>query len=225
MASPMPPRLLSVIAEILMPGRRQDSAIAKFLGTCVKFFSLSDSTTNHQVQSGQCLRMSLIRDRTVSTVRRLPSKSRSLRFGCEAHSLTDVMERRPMTSPTNNDNGNKIIYWHRELPPFEAEAMGEHTVEATSSHVLGSLSHRDEQWARCHDELMAQTRDRLYKEVARLGGDYAHVLQELIDTRHNEATGEAWLHGRFTYMLFRRPTGGDRATSSSSPKDSARPPA
>jgi hypothetical protein len=150
--------------------------------------------------------MSLICDRTVATVRRLPSKSRNLRFGCEAHSLTDVMERRPMTSPTNNDNGNKIIYWHRELPPFEAEAMGEHTVEATSSHVLGSLSHRDEQWARCHEELMAQTRDRLYKEVARLGGDYAHVLQELIDTRHNEATGETWLHGQFTYMLFRRPT-------------------
>jgi hypothetical protein len=111
-----------------------------------------------------------------------------------------------MTSPGKNDNGNKIIYWHRELPPFEAEAMGEHTVEATSSHVFGSLSHRDEQWARCHDELMAQTRDRLHQEVARLGGDYAHVLQELVDPRHDEATGEAWLHGRFTYMLFRRPT-------------------
>jgi hypothetical protein len=107
------------------------------------------------------------------------------------------MEHRPMT-PSRNDNGNKIIYWHRELPPFEAEAMGEHTVEATSSHVLGSLSHRDEQWAWCHDELMAQTRDRLCQEVARFGGDYAHVLQDLIDTRHNEATGEAWLHGRFT---------------------------
>jgi hypothetical protein len=167
--------------------------------------------------------MFLIRDRTVSTVRRLPSKRRSLRFGCEAHLLTDVMERRPMTSPTKNDNGNKTLYWHRELPPFEAEGMGEHTVEATSSHVLGSLSHRDEQWARCHDELMAQTRDRLYQEVARLGGDYAHVLQELIDIRHNDATGEAWLHGRFTYMLFRRPTK-DRDRARLGP-DRERPPA
>jgi hypothetical protein len=167
--------------------------------------------------------MSLTRDRTVSTVRRLPSKSRSVRFGCEAHSLTDVMERRPMTSPTNN--GNKIIYWHREMPPFEAEGMGEHTVEATSSHVLGSLSHRDEQWARCHDELMAQTRDRLGQEVARLGGDYAHVLQELIDTKHNDAIGEAWLHGRFTYMLFRRPRGGDRARLSPLGPDGAGSPA
>ena len=109
-----------------------------------------------------------------------------------------------MTSP-GSESGSGIIYWHRELPPVEAQAMGEHTVEATSGHMLGSLSHRDEQWTRCHDELMASTRQRLCQEVARLGGDYAHVLQELIDTRHNEATGEAWLHGRFTYMLFRVP--------------------
>jgi hypothetical protein len=29
------------------------------------------------------------------------------------------------------------------------------------------------------------------------------VLDESIDTRHNAATGEAWLQGRFTYMLYR----------------------
>src|SRR5262245_34802961 len=113
-----------------------------------------------------------------------------------------------MTSPSGNHNGNKIIYWHRDLPPLEAEAMGEHTLEATSNHVLGTLSHRDEQWNRCHNDLMTRTCDRLRQEVARLGGNYAHVLQELIDTRHNEATGEAWLHGQFTYMLFRRPPDG-----------------
>jgi hypothetical protein len=31
--------------------------------------------------------------------------------------------------------GSKVIYWHRELPPFDAEAMGEHVVEAASGRV------------------------------------------------------------------------------------------
>jgi hypothetical protein len=39
----------------------------------------------------------------------------------------------------------------------------------------------------------------------RLGGHYAHVLDESIDSRHDGVTSEAWLHGRFTYMLYRRP--------------------
>src|SRR5262245_11157028 len=111
-----------------------------------------------------------------------------------------------MTSLGRNDNGHKVIYWHRELPPFDAEAMGEPIVEATSCHVFGTLSHRDERWHRCHDDLMAQIRDRLQEEGAGLRGNFAEVLRESIDTRHNAATGEAWLHGRFTYMLFRRPT-------------------
>jgi hypothetical protein len=41
--------------------------------------------------------------------------------------------------------------------------------------------------------------------VTRLGGHYAHVLDESIDARRNDALGEAWLYGRFTYMLYRRP--------------------
>lgn len=83
--------------------------------------------------------------------------------------------------------------------------MGEHTVEATSGRVPGTLVHRDELWDRCHDELMAQTRARLEQEVTRLGGHYAHVLNESIESRHEEASGEGWLHGRFTYMLYRLP--------------------
>jgi len=39
---------------------------------------------------------------------------------------------------------SKVIYWHRELPPFHAEAMGEHIVEAASNRVLGTLVNRDE---------------------------------------------------------------------------------
>jgi hypothetical protein len=100
---------------------------------------------------------------------------------------------------------SKIVYWHRELPPVEAELMADHTVEATSSRVAGTISHRDELWNRCYRELMSNAEDRLIQEVARLGGDYAHVRDEAIDSKHDEATGQAWLHGRFGYMLFRRP--------------------
>ena len=106
-------------------------------------------------------------------------------------------------SPT--ENSPQTIYWHRQLPPFNAEVMGEHTVEATSGRVVGTLAHRDELWDRCYRDIMAETRVRLEQEVARLGGHYAHVLEESIDSRHDDAKGEAWLHGRFKYVLYRRP--------------------
>lgn len=99
----------------------------------------------------------------------------------------------------------KTVFWHRELPPLEAEAIGEHTVEATSERVPGTLAHRDEIWDRCYADLMAQTRARLEQEIARLGGHCAHVLEESVDTRHDDARGEAWLRGRFTYVLYRLP--------------------
>jgi hypothetical protein len=99
---------------------------------------------------------------------------------------------------------SRIISWHRELPPFDAEAMGEHIVEATSGRVPGTLAHRDELWSQCYEDMLAQVRIRLEQEVARLGGNYAHVLNESVDSKHGEVTGEAWLHGRFTYMLYRQ---------------------
>jgi hypothetical protein len=105
-----------------------------------------------------------------------------------------------------HEPASKIVYWHRELPPIDAEPMAEHTIEATSSRVKGSIGHRDDLWDRCYQELMANARQRLTQEIVRLGGDYAHVHDESVDTRRNDATGEAWLHGRFTYMLYRRPS-------------------
>ena len=30
------------------------------------------------------------------------------------------------------DTQTKTVYWHRELPPFDAEVIGEHTLEASS---------------------------------------------------------------------------------------------
>jgi hypothetical protein len=108
-----------------------------------------------------------------------------------------------MSAPPGGDKG-KIVYWHRDLPPIAAELMADHTVEGTSGRVAGTISHRDELWQRCYDELMTNVSDRLRQEITRLGGDYAHVHDESIETRHDDATGETWLHGRFAYMLYRR---------------------
>lgn len=102
-------------------------------------------------------------------------------------------------------DGSKAVYWHRDLPPLDAEFMAEHTIEATSGRVPGTISHRDDLWGRCYQELMASTNARLVQEIARFGGHYARVHDETIDIRHDDVAGEAWLHGRFSYMLYRRP--------------------
>lgn len=106
---------------------------------------------------------------------------------------------------TTGAEGSKVVFWHRDLPPADAIIEAEHTVEATSSRVPGTIAHRDELWDRCYKELMGQAHLRMEQEVARLGGDFAHVLDEFIDIRHDPASDEAWLHGRFTYVLYRRP--------------------
>jgi len=105
-------------------------------------------------------------------------------------------------TPASRDS-NTIIYWHRDLPPVTAELIGDHTIEATSSRVADTFDGRADLWRRCHGELMANVSARLIQEIERLGGDYAHVHDEIIEPRHDEATGEAWLHGQFSYMLYR----------------------
>jgi len=101
------------------------------------------------------------------------------------------------------DSEMKVVYWHRELPPIESEFLAEHTVEANSSRVPGTIAHRDELWDQCYRELMAHAESRLVQEVARLGGRFAHVHDEAIEPKHDDAAGEAWLHGRFNYLLYR----------------------
>jgi len=115
-----------------------------------------------------------------------------------------IVSRNLLVESFRYDDNSKVVYWHRELPPCDAEIMGEHTVEATSGRVPGTFAHRDELWDRCYDDLMTQTRARLEQEVVRLEGHYAHVLDESVDSRHDDASGETWLHGRFTYVLYRR---------------------
>lgn len=97
----------------------------------------------------------------------------------------------------------KAIYWHRELPPLSAEPIGDHTLEANSTHVPGTLAHRDEIWEECYADLMCQVGLRVEQEIRRLGGNYAHVLSESVDSKRNDVTNEAWLHGTFTYVVYR----------------------
>jgi hypothetical protein len=100
-----------------------------------------------------------------------------------------------------------IVYWHRELPPLDAEPIGAHTIEVTSARVPGTLAHRDDLWNRCYQELMERVGGRLAQEIARLGGDYAHILSENVAPRHDDRTGEAWMYGRFDYELYKRGAG------------------
>jgi hypothetical protein len=94
------------------------------------------------------------------------------------------------------------VYWHRELPPQQAVPLGEHTIEADSLHVVGRLVNPDV-WQRCANDLAKGLEVRLSQEGARLGGDCAHVLDEHVDVKHDPTRDEAWLHGRYTYMLYR----------------------
>jgi hypothetical protein len=95
------------------------------------------------------------------------------------------------------------IYWHRDLPPAGAQPAGAHTLEATSARVASTLEHRNELWDRCYRELMAEATRRLEQEIERLEGDCAHVLTEHIEPRRDERTGEAWMYGRFEFVLYR----------------------
>lgn len=109
---------------------------------------------------------------------------------------------------TYNQEVPQRIFWHRELPPLDGQVMAEHFIDAQSDRVPGALSHRDELWVQCHDTLMAHAKARLEQEIDRLGGDYAHVLDESIDSHHDPVTDTAWLQGRFTYVLLKGRRGG-----------------
>jgi hypothetical protein len=106
-------------------------------------------------------------------------------------------------SPSNR-KAAKTVYWHGELPPADGELMHEHVIEATSDRVPGMIERHGEMWHRCYDSLMDHTRLRLEQELDRLGGHYAHVLDEHIDSRRDELNNESWLHGRFGYVLYRQ---------------------
>lgn len=99
----------------------------------------------------------------------------------------------------------KIVYWHRELPPLDTWPVADHIVEASSNPIAGTLDHRDELWDQCYTDLMAVAEKRVQQEIARLGGGFAHIYAEQIDAKRTDASGEAWLHGRFRFTLYRSP--------------------
>jgi hypothetical protein len=103
-----------------------------------------------------------------------------------------------------NISSDERVYWHRDFPPLHADPIGEHTIEAASHHVPGTIAHRDNLWQACHDDLMAQARSRIAQELDRLGADYGHVFDEAIECRRDDFKNEAWLHGRFDYVVYRR---------------------
>lgn len=113
------------------------------------------------------------------------------------------MNKRDMT----DHSPEKIVYWHRELPPLDSEDVYEDVVEATSNRVPGTLDHRDELWNECYRDLMANANKRIEAEVARLKGHCAHVLDESVDARRDDAKGETWLHGRFTFVVSGKAVG------------------
>ena len=106
---------------------------------------------------------------------------------------------------SSGDAAPKVVYWHRELPPLDGEPMHEDVIEATSDRVPETIEAHGELWHRCYEGLVEHTRVRLEQEVTRLGGDYAHVIDEHIESQHDDASGESWLHGRFNYVLYREP--------------------
>jgi hypothetical protein len=110
---------------------------------------------------------------------------------------------------------DRVVFWHRELPPVDAEMVGEHVVEASSTRTVGSLARGDAAWERCYDELMADANKRLVDEVSRLQGDCARVTDETVDPRHDPKTDESWLSGTFKFVLYRRPRPPARSVDSS----------
>ena len=48
------------------------------------------------------------------------------------------------------------IFWHRDLPPLDAEVVDEHVVEAVSDRVAGMIERHGELWDPCYASLMAR---------------------------------------------------------------------
>lgn len=99
----------------------------------------------------------------------------------------------------------QVVYWRRDLPPLSEQIAGEHELIATSEHVHVSWAERDALWGRCYRSLTERAEARLAQEVARLGGSCAHVLDEQVTAKVDDATGAMWLIGVYRYVLYRHP--------------------
>jgi hypothetical protein len=101
----------------------------------------------------------------------------------------------------------QIVYWRSELPPLCERMEGEHEVDATSDKVHYTLADRGQLWATCYRKLIERAENRIVQEVKRLGGSCAHVTEEAIVARQDDATGEFWLAGTFRFVMYVHPLG------------------
>lgn len=100
----------------------------------------------------------------------------------------------------------KIVYWRRELPPLSERIEGEHEVEADSpaTHFESGVA-RQLLWGASYPKLLEQAEARIAQEVARLGGSCAHVVDEVITAKVDDANALFALHGRFRYVMYTHP--------------------
>ena len=111
-----------------------------------------------------------------------------------------------MTAPTR-------IYWHHDLPPLAHDPVSEHVVQARSDVVPYRPGHLEDLNEACLASLRKAAVHRLEQELDRLGGSSAHVTDEEIEAKHDEATTDFSLQGTYTYVLYRAPTGVDGRSS------------
>jgi hypothetical protein len=100
-------------------------------------------------------------------------------------------------------NPKQVVFWHRDLPPVEAEPIVEDEIEATGPRLPSSPSGRSELWTRSADGLRASAESRIAQEVRRLGGLYAHVNDDHVEEHTDHASGETWLRGRYSFVVYR----------------------
>jgi hypothetical protein len=98
--------------------------------------------------------------------------------------------------------GEKLVYWRRELPPLGEAILSEQIVEADSRR-LAIGSHHEELWEKGAAELLEEATRRIEQEIHRQGGSCAHIVDEQVEPKVDYSIGKMWLHGRYTYVLYR----------------------
>ena len=99
----------------------------------------------------------------------------------------------------------QVVYWRQELPPLSEMLEGEHEIETESQHVHYSVGGREAMWSACYGLLQTATEERLRQELGRLGGSCAHIVDEQVTARTDDASAMFWLRGRYRFLMYRHP--------------------
>lgn len=100
----------------------------------------------------------------------------------------------------------QVVYWRQELPPLSELLEGEHEIEAESTHVHYAPGERPAMWSKCYETLQAVAETRVSQEIGRLGGSCAHIVDEQITAKTDDASAVFWLRGRYRFLMYRHPT-------------------